>query len=715
MMRGIGYSLILLGFSILLLSVPTDAEKYSNTEFFLDRSGIGDIYDLSIDEPSGDKPKYWKCRDDPDQANNFFPLASWEMNMGGPLEVGDSYSYIIWVESTNVQEISFRTTIYIRTQDGFNNLSVDEVSKSSGFGSFLSENYTLELEGSDLDKSLFPDGVPSYTTLGIKLETSVTWAPDTDNRTVWVKAAHSDFLSSFILDFKYVNIESDDYYFVNDRVEAIDEDSLFIKVNVTNALGADNLDVSSAEIMIEGVSGGGKFKDSIQLKDKHTYAKYIQGKWWYQEDNSITTGNYVVKLSLKDNYGNTWTSSLSYYLEVDQYGLEISFEEGYSANGQLPKGGKTDYSFKLLNTGNTRDVFLVTFDDSDIPSGWEISLQSDSSVDLQMGQSSFVQIRVEAPVSAKGGSSERVTITVTSSGNENIYEEINLDTTVRIYGVSFLSVPDKITIDPEELDIDGYYKFKINLRNTGSDKDTFDLGVTTSRSDWTVRVEVQGNDISAVTIDKSQSLAVDIVVRPVNYEDSLGEEVTFLMTADSISPGDGSATVSSKIIVDVPVEKISDLSVSIDEVLINNKPIAILQPEDLEEGKPIVIQLTVNNNGGKSTGIFGVTLYEGSRIVDEFVVEQGISGFGSAPVILNWETPSEGLKTLKVYVDFKQQTDESNSKRADNTLTLPLTISEKTSSNSNGEDDDGALLFSPNFLLTASILSLMSIFGRRKK
>jgi len=715
MMRGIGYSLILLGFSILLLSVPTDAEKYSNTEFFLDRSGIGDIYDLSIDEPSGDKPKYWKCRDDPDQANNFFPLASWEMNMGGPLEVGDSYSYIIWVESTNVQEISFRTTIYIRTQDGFNNLSVDEVSKSSGFGSFLSENYTIELEGSDLDKSLFPDGVPSYTTLGIKLETSVTWAPDTDNRTVWVKAAHSDFLSSFILDFKYVNIESDDYYFVNDRVEAIDEDSLFIKVNVTNALGADNLDVSSAEIMIEGVSGGGKFKDSIQLKDKHTYAKYIQGKWWYQEDNSITTGNYVVKLSLKDNYGNTWTSSLSYYLEVDQYGLEISFEEGYSANGQLPKGGKTDYSFKLLNTGNTRDVFLVTFDDSDIPSGWEISLQSDSSVDLQMGQSSFVQIRVEAPVSAKGGSSERVTITVTSSGNENIYEEVNLDTTVRIYGVSFLSVPDKITIDPEELDIDGYYKFKINLRNTGSDKDTFDLGVTTSRSDWTVRVEVQGNDISAVTIDKSQSLAVDIVVRPVNYEDSLGEEVTFLMTADSISPGDGSATVSSKIIVDVPVEKISDLSVSIDEVLINNKPIAILQPEDLEEGKPIVIQLTVNNNGGKSTGIFGVTLYEGSRIVDEFVVEQGISGFGSAPVILNWETPSEGLKTLKVYVDFKQQTDESNSKRADNTLTLPLTISEKTSSNSNGEDDDGALLFSPNFLLTASILSLMSIFGRRKK
>ena len=713
-MRGLGYSLLLFGFSVLLISVPADAEKYSNTEFFLAKSGIGDTYDLSIEEPSEATPKYWKCRDDPNQANTFYPLVSWETNMGGPLELGDSYSYSFWVESTNVQEISFRTTLYIRTQEGFNNLSVDEVTETSGFGSFLSENYTLELEDSSIDKSLFPDGVPAYTTLGLKLETSVTWAPDTENRTVWVKAAHSDFLSSFVLDFKHINIENDDYYFDNERVEAIDEDSLFIKVNVTNALGADNFDSSSAEIKIEGVSGGGKFKGSIQLKDKHTYAKYIQGKWWYQEDNGITTGNYVIEFTLKDNFGNIWTSSFSYYLEVDQYGLQIEFDEGNSANGQLPRGGKTDYSFKILNTGNTRDIFLITIDDSNLPSGWDISLQSDSSVDLQMSQSSYVQIRVEAPVSAKGGSSESVKVTITSSGNENIFEEVDLDTTVRTYSVVFLSVPEKISIDPEELDIDGYYTFQINLRNTGSDKDTFELGVTTSRSDWTIRVEVQGNDISAVTIDKSQSIAVDIVVRPVNYEDSLGEEVTFLMTADSISPGDGSATISSEIVVDVPVEKISDLSISIDEVMINNKPISILQSQDLQEGMPIVIQLTVNNNGGKSTGLFGVTLYEGSRIVDEFVVEQGISGFGSAPVILNWEAPSEGLKTLKVYVDFKQQTDESNSRRADNTLTLPITISEKTSSEGGGDDSEDSLLFGPNLLLTASVLSLISVINRRK-
>ena len=149
--------LFLLCFSILLISIPADAEEYGNTEFFLAKSGIGDIYDLSIDEPSEATPKYWKCRDDPNQANTFYPLVSWEMNMGGPLEIGDSYSYIFWVESTNVQEITFKTTLYIRTQEGYNNLSVDEVSEVSGFGSFLSENYTLEFESSGLDKSIFPE------------------------------------------------------------------------------------------------------------------------------------------------------------------------------------------------------------------------------------------------------------------------------------------------------------------------------------------------------------------------------------------------------------------------------------------------------------------------------------------------------------------------------------------------------------------------------
>ena len=50
-MRGLTYTLFLVCFSILLISLPSDAEEYGNTEFYLAKSGIGDVYDLSIDEP----------------------------------------------------------------------------------------------------------------------------------------------------------------------------------------------------------------------------------------------------------------------------------------------------------------------------------------------------------------------------------------------------------------------------------------------------------------------------------------------------------------------------------------------------------------------------------------------------------------------------------------------------------------------------------------
>ena len=723
-MRYIWQTFVLIALGFLIISIPSEAgsNEFADVEFFLSRDCIGENCNLAIEEPTSSRPKYWVAQNDPPVQSEYYPLATWEINMGGPLELGDSYSYVIWVESTNVQEINFRTTLFITWIDDsvdpaktrMTNISVDEVGKTAPFGQILSENYTVELEGSTLDNSDFPNGVPAYTTFGMKLETSIRWAPDTDNNTAWIKSDTPDFDSSLIINFRHVDIE-DDYvgYFDNNRVDEMNEDSLFIKVNVTNALGADNLDTTSASIEITGVSGGGTFKNSIIVKEKHTYAMYIQGTWWYQEDQNVVTGSYTIEFSVKDSYGNTWTSSLNYDLIVDEYGLDIEFEEGYSKNGQLPKGGKVDYEFLVLNQGNTRDIFTIEIDDSDIPSNWEASLTSQSELDIPAGLYSYVQVRVEAPVSAPGGSKEKVTVIVTSSGNTNINQEVRLETTVRTYGVTFLSPPDEIIIDPDELDIDGYYTFSINIRNTGSDKDTYKVDATTARSDWTIRVEIGGNEVSSITVEKSASVKIDIVLRPVNYDDTLGEEVSFVLTADSISPGDGSATLSSPIIMDIPLDKITDLSVNLDNVLVNGKPISLLTESDLTSADPIQIQLTVYNNGGKGTGSFGIKLYEGSRVIDEYTVTQGIGGFGNEPVTLTWDNPSAGSKTLKIYVDFEQQVAESNSNRFDNSLTLPLVVGEKTSGGG-GSSNEEPLLYGPSHLLTSIVLIIFTLINRKR-
>ena len=718
-------SLTLCAFALLVLATPSQAEEFADVEIYFDKVGFGDTYELTTEEPTSEKPKYWKAYDEPGQENSFYPLVSWEMNLGGPINLGDSLSYIIWVESTNVQEIRFKTTLFISTSEGMSNISVDEVTKTSGFGTFLSRNYTLELESSSLDTSDFPAGVPAYTTIGFKLETSVTWAPDTDNRTAWIKAASSRGCgndsgtvacdSSFMINVRHVEI-ADDYlgYFSNDRVEEMGADSLFIKVNVSNALGAVNLDSESANIEIQGISNGGKFQNSIIVKDKHTYAKYIQGTWYYQEDQNIVTGIYEIEFSIKDAYGNMWTATLDYELVVDEYGLEIEFSENYSPSGQLPKGGKADFEFLVYNRGNTRDIFTIELDDTSLPSNWEATLTSQSSLDIGMDLYNYVQVKIEAPVSASGGSNEYVNILVTSTSNSAVSESIKLDATVRTYGVVFLSPPDKINIDPEAFDIDGYYYFSINLRNTGSDKDTYRLDATTARSDWSIRIEIDGIEISAVTIEKSQTQKIDLVLRPLNYENSLGDSIGLLLTADSISPGDGSATLSSDIIIDIPLDRISDLAVNIEDVSINGKPISLLTEDDLSSTEPIEIRLTVYNNGGKSTVPFGIKLYAGQKVVDEYKLEQGISGFGNEPVILTWSNPSSGFTLLKVKVDFEQAVSESIYSLSDNSLDIRLTVSEQTANNNNGENTDSSLLPAPGYLSTLLVLMTVTILGRKK-
>ena len=75
--------------------MPSEAEArgsdFADVEFYLSKTGIGDTYDIQIEEPTSDRPKYWKARDDPNQANSYFPLVNFEQNMGGSLALGDSF------------------------------------------------------------------------------------------------------------------------------------------------------------------------------------------------------------------------------------------------------------------------------------------------------------------------------------------------------------------------------------------------------------------------------------------------------------------------------------------------------------------------------------------------------------------------------------------------------------------------------------------------
>ena len=135
-------SLSLCAFALLVLATPSQAEEFADVDFHLSRDCVGDDCKFSIDNPTNGKPKYWIAQNDPPVQNEFYALTTWDLNLGAPIQLGDSYSYVIWVESTNVQEITLRTTLFITwidtsvdpAESRFTNISIDEVGKSASFG-----------------------------------------------------------------------------------------------------------------------------------------------------------------------------------------------------------------------------------------------------------------------------------------------------------------------------------------------------------------------------------------------------------------------------------------------------------------------------------------------------------------------------------------------------------------------------------------------------
>ena len=731
--------LLILLFSLIFFSAPSiaDESNYADFNLHLTRECIGENCKFSTEEPTAVRPKNWVAQNDPPIQNEYYALSSWEMNIGGPVELGDYHNGLIWVESTNVQEISIYATLFVSwidysedpsdPQSRVTNISEVEFSKSSQFGQVLNGNYTIEYENAVFSNTGdFPKQgvIPAYSTLGYKVETKIRWAPDTANNTAWIKSDSNQgcenddsptACDSFVtLNIRPVEIDEDVGNITNNRVDEVNEDYLEIKIRVTNALGADNFDMDSAELAIQGVSNGGKFQNSIVVVNRGPYSVRVEGDWYYQEDRDIISNIYSIEISIKDIDGNIWKSEVDYDLVVDEFGLEIEFSEPYSSKGQLPKGGETDYEFKVFNRGNTRDIFEITLDSSDLPSGWLVSLLSPETLDLTSNQHDTVRLVVEAPVSARGGSSESIDIEVQSVSSSIVRENIKLETTVREYGVSFASTPEEVIIDPEEIDSEGFYRFEVNIRNTGSDKDTFSLAAAISGWPEPAILGDEGTQVPSITLGKSQMAKLTIQLKPVNYEDTYGEAKVFNLAANSISPGDGSASIKIDIIVDIPVERVIDLSVNSEDILVNNKPLSLVSQDDLPAEEPIKIQVLLTNNGGKSTGAFEVKLYVGQRVEDEFIVEQGVRGFGTETVILTWSSPYTGPMTLRIKVDGNFQTDEIQSKRSDNIVTLSLNVGNKDSSSNGKEDSDDSLLFSPSYLVTFLVLSLVSVISRKK-
>jgi uncharacterized membrane protein len=144
------------------------------------------------------------------------------------------------------------------------------------------------------------------------------------------------------------------------------------------------------------------------------------------DSTGLTAGNtYTGTLCIESNdaANPVVTVPLTMTVEAPSYGVELA-----------PDGAMTDlagatvtYTLYITNTGNTADTFNLAATGN----SWMTRL-SESSVSLNVGESTMVWVTVEIPTGVADGDMDVATITATSAGDSGVSASATLTTTAEV-------------------------------------------------------------------------------------------------------------------------------------------------------------------------------------------------------------------------------------------------------------------------------------------
>ncbi len=694
--------LLLLAVTALLMTEEAQADT-AEIPLYLVESTIGSTAKMSPEHPDADSTlQRERVHDGLNQGGNYYPVAKWEMMLGGDTHFANSYDFQVSVWSTNTQEFNVRAALYLIIEGDSYEVANDTAGETGSFPNWLSGHYNISATGNSISMSNLPaeyrDRLPMGTKVGFKLESSVTWAPDTDNRTAYVEWDHEELDSHIIVDIQHIFFDPQ-VFFNNERVDEAGEDSLYMKANLSNSLGVDDFDTESLQISIGGVPGGGDDGGWAMLNDRHTYAKYAEGRWYYQDDDAVAS-EYAITFAIRDIRGAEWTETVYFDLVVDYFEIELEAESDTEL--QLPRGGRVEFTVKLWNRGNARDNFTIEVDEDPLPNDWSATLLTDEDIGLEIGDYDYARMRIDASETAEGGQRGHAILVVTSQNDGDVSETLSFAATVRTYGVTIKPFADEVAVDPEELDAEGQVHIPVSVRNTGNDKDTYNVQASVGRGDWATRIEDAGNPVTTVTVASGITKSLMIVIKPVNFE--IGDDTELFFQASSQPPGNGEAAQNTTLVIKIPLSKLVNLVVTEDDLQMN--------PAQPVMGDDVQLMLHIENEGGKPADTFKVRLFVGSGGAVEYETEvEGVGRYDSVDVPLYWEDVSPGNQELLIHINYNRQVEESDD--TDNKIRLTVNVTDPSSNgNGNGDDDDDDAL--PGFGL-ALLAPAVAVAARRRK
>ncbi len=259
---------------------------------------------------------------------------------------------------------------------------------------------------------------------------------------------------------------------------------------------------------------------------------------------------------------------------AESYGVSVS--GGGAQNVDLSEGSAVvTWESVIRNLGNTKDTFSITWDTSDVPAGWTLSNQPDTTGEVNWKQTSSIPISLTVPADAMADATATFSMTATStkSGGEHASQSF-IATVDQHYGVS-LSVVDS---DSQLKEPGGTADFIFNVTNTGNGADTFGIVVEgpaiwapmASQSSITVPAVSTGQFIVSVTVPEDKDAGAD----------SGGIAVT-------VTSSDGESTASRN----VSVETAQVYNLSIAHASGYDGTVTVAQETQLQ------LKLNITNNG----------------------------------------------------------------------------------------------------------------------
>jgi uncharacterized membrane protein len=152
------------------------------------------------------------------------------------------------------------------------------------------------------------------------------------------------------------------------------------------------------------------------------------------DSTGLTAGNtYTGTLCIESNdaANPVVTVPLTMTVETPSYGVGIDPEAALTGLA----GATVTYTLYITNTGNTAD----TFDLAATGNSW-MTMLSESSVSLNVGESTMVWVTVEIPTGVADGDMDVATVTATSAGDSGVSASATLTTTAEVEGF-FIYLP----------------------------------------------------------------------------------------------------------------------------------------------------------------------------------------------------------------------------------------------------------------------------------